>query len=98
MKKLHMTIGGATGICLVLALVQYANAADDGIKDGVHGYTPKGYVQPAQVRLEAPRGAVVYVVDTEEKRQTDAVRVPGAAVVGSYGEVVKAIFNTEEDK
>lgn len=22
----------------------------------------------------------------------------GAAVVGSYGEVVKAIFNTEEDK
>lgn len=27
-----------------------------------------------------------------------AVRVPGAAVVGSYGEVVKAIFNTEEDK
>ena len=43
-------------------------------------------------------GTVVYVVDTEEKRQTDAVRVPGAAVVGSYGEVVKAIFNTEEDK
>ena len=43
-------------------------------------------------------GTVVYVVDTEEKRQTDAVRVPGAAVVGSYGEVVKAIFNAEEDK
>jgi len=47
---------------------------------------------------EALDGTVVYVVDTEEKRQTDAVRVPGAAVVGSYGEVVKAIFNTEEDK
>ena len=59
---------------------------------------PAAGVVSAQVRLEASGGTVVYVVDTEEKRQTDAVRVPGAAVVGSYGEVVKAIFNTEEDK
>ncbi|MBO7683258.1 MAG: hypothetical protein J6T51_00855, partial [Kiritimatiellae bacterium] len=43
-------------------------------------------------------GTVVYVADTEAKRTAGAVRVPGAAVVGSYGDVVKAIFNTEADK
>jgi len=50
------------------------------------------------IKTKTRNQGVVYVVDTEEKRQTDAVRVPGAEVVGSYGEVVKAIFNTEEDK
>ena len=54
----------------------------------------------AAVRRSRPplRCRRLRTADTEEKRQTDAVRVPGAAVVGSYGEVVKAIFNTEEDK
>lgn len=38
----------ALGFCLVLALPQSASAAGDGIKDGVHGYTPKKYVQPKE--------------------------------------------------
>ena len=42
-------------------------------------------------------GTVVYVVDTEAKRTADAVRIPGAVVVGSYGEVVKAIVSAETE-
>lgn len=54
--------------------------------------------EPFLRRFAERGGTVIYVADTEEKRQADAVRVPGAVVVGSYGEVVKAIFNTEKDK
>ena len=54
--------------------------------------------EPFLRRVVKRGGTVVYVADTEEKRKADTVRVPGAAVVGSYGEVVKEIFNTEKDK
>ena len=33
---------------LAAATAAFAAEADDGIKDGVHGYTPKGYVQPKE--------------------------------------------------
>ena len=54
--------------------------------------------EPFLRRFVKRGGTVVYVADTDEKRKADTVRVPGAAVVGSYGEVVKEIFNTEKDK
>jgi len=42
-KCLAMCAAGAVAACTASAL-----AAKDGIKDGVHGYTPKGYVQPKE--------------------------------------------------
>ena len=42
-KCLAMCAAGAAAACTASAL-----AAKDGIKDGVHGYTPKGYVQPKE--------------------------------------------------
>ena len=44
MKKcMTMCAVGAVAACAATAL-----AAKDGIKDGVHGYTPKRYVQPKE--------------------------------------------------